>query len=696
MYPWSPFPFIRYSIALIIGILLSQQVLFPVNALFLSLSSFVLVSIVWILNSFPKTFISLRVIGGLAILISFVVAGFFVSELKKQKGKHGHYTTHQETQAFQAVVISDNSERKDYQRYEVEIQKVFIGNQALPAHGKFFLYVRKEEAKTIYKYGDVLSVVAGYHPIGAPGNPEEFDYQSYLEKQNIFCHAFASESDIVHLGNHPPSKLLSLAYAIRAKSKNIIFEFIPEPREQAILTALLLGIKDHLDNETKAAYSSAGAMHVLAVSGLHVGIIYYLINILFGFIKKKKAGKLTFIFLAVNLIWAYALITGFSPSVLRAAVMFSVILISQTLSKSANIYNSLGIAAFVLLLYDPFLIYSVGFQLSFAAVFGIVFLQPKLVRLLNPYGIVLSYLWAITCVSVSAQLATFPLTVYYFHQFPTYFLVSNIVVIPAAVIILVGGIVLILGSIIHVAIGQAIGYVLFWVIWSVNQAVGFLTLLPLPIIDWLYFDIYETVLVYAIILLFSLAFNYYLKNAVFLGLTAFTILTVWMNFKIYHQSLQKRIIFYEIKDHIAIDLVVGNSATLLVDRMDSTENEVFGFQVNPFRLANGLPEMNGSYQEMDKSDLVIEHDFGYMLKWHDVSVLILKPEREYQVDSLIRLDIVYLNDTKNITFDNISAETIILGSNIKYGSLNWVKVRLDKINRKSHSLVENGFYEVRL
>ncbi len=696
MFPWSPFPFIRYAIALIVGILLNRQVIFPIDTLFLALSSFFLVSIIWLINCFNRKLLSLRLLAGIAVLIAFVIMGYYISELHSHKDRPGHYTSFAQAEAFEAVVISDNSERKDYQRYEVEIDKIYADDQAFESFGKIFLYVRKANSTAIYKYGDRLSVAARYHPIGPPGNPEEFDYRAYLEKQNIFCHAFASESDIALITNDPPSTLISWGYAIRRKSKQVIFDFIPELREQAILTALLLGIKDHLDNETKEAYSSAGAMHVLAVSGLHVGIIYYLINILLGFIKKKKAGKLAFIFLAIGLIWAYALVTGFSPSVLRASVMFSVILISQTLSKSANIYNSLGIAAFVLLLYDPFLIYSVGFQLSFAAVFGIVFLQPKLARILSPNGKLLSYLWSITCVSISAQLATFPLTVYYFHQFPTYFLVSNIVVIPAAVVILVGGIALILGSFLHSWIAAVIGYGSFGIIWIVNEAVGLLTLLPLPIVDWLYFDLYDTLLVYAIILLISLAFNYELKNALFLGLLTTLVFASWINWKLAMYSNQRKIIFYEIKDHIAIDLIDGKSAMLLVDKMDSSEIEVIGFQVNPFRLANGLPRMENSNQTFDDSDLIVKSSYGAHIHWNDISILLLGKDHDLQIMEPINADVVYVSGTYIDNIENIHGNMIVLGAEIQYNRLKYIREKFESFGKKSHSLAEQGFYEIKM
>lgn len=696
MFIWSPFPYIRYAIALIVGILCEQYQFMPAITPWHLAILFGLVSVCWAFENYTKPNDQNRIVGGFLTLLTIMVVGFLVSRFNDERTGFNHYSSYSEIKAFRGAVLSDNVERKDYQRYEVGLELVKTADSAYNAKGRVYLYVRKEDSLHIYHYGDKLDVLAACHPIGPPGNPEEFDYRRYLETINIYAHSFASESDITLIENNPPNVILNTAFAIRTKCKELIFEQIDKEREQAILAALLIGIKDHLDNETKLAYSSAGAMHVLAVSGLHVGIVYLLINLVFGFVKKKKAGQIAFIGLAISLIWSYALVTGFSPSVLRASVMFSVILISQTISKSANIYNSLGIAAFVLLLYDPFLIHSVGFQLSFAAVFGIVFLQPKLVRLLMPNTKVMLYLWQITCVSISAQLATFPLTVYYFHQFPTYFLVSNIVVIPAAAVILVGGILLVVGSLFHTGIGWVIGFVLGWFIWLINEAIGYLMLLPNPIVDWLYFDIYDTTLVYAMVLLFSIAFDYYHKRSLFAAMLCAVFLCTWLNYKHFVYVQQKRIVFYEIKNHIAVDLIDGKEATLLIDDLPEDELEVVGFQVNPFRLANGLEKMEFSYALMSDHFAVRSFSYGKMIDWEGKKILILDTDEKLDFKAELNADVIYLNGTAYWSSECLKGNAVILGADTQYYQLDALRDRLADVGIMAHSLVEDGYYEIKL
>ncbi len=636
-----------------------------------------------------------RLLGGFSFLVILAVIGYYITSLHQSASQPCHYSNYEHVKAFQGTIVSDYSERKDYFRYELELTSVLQDSVASLAQGTIFLYVRKGEMDTVYRYGDQLSVLAGYFPVNAPGNPEEFDYRAYLQKQGIYAHAFASTSDIEILANAPPSWLMNLSIAIRVKVKAIIQEVIWKEREQSILLALLVGIKDHIDNETKAAYSSAGAMHVLAVSGLHVGIIFLFINVLLGFLKKNKWGKVLFVFLSLSLIWAYALVTGFSPSVLRASVMFSVILISQTVGKQSNIYNSLGLAAFVLLLYDPYLIYSVGFQLSFAAVFGIVFLQPRLVRLFSPSTKFAKYFWEITCVSIAAQLATFPLTVFYFHQFPTYFLVSNLIVIPAAMGILLGGIVAIFLALINATVGFWFGCLVFGLIWVVNELVALLMLLPLPIVDWLYFDFYDTLFVYAIILALSLALEYYSRFSVYVGLVCSIAWCLYLTFSFHENASQKRIIFYEIKDKIAIDLVDGNRALLLIDKLDTAEMEVVSFQINPFRLANGLPPVHHSYVLLDSADMVRPFDFGYLLSWRGNRIMILNNDKDLVWDEQLPADIVYLENERVVSFGQMEVKSLIFGANLNAYKVKGMQDKASEASLKSHSLAEQGYFEIR-
>ncbi|NJO90405.1 MAG: ComEC/Rec2 family competence protein, partial [Chloroflexia bacterium] len=227
-----------------------------------------------------------------------------------------------------------------------------------------------------------------------------------------------------------------MAYDLRSSILSVYQSSGIQGDEFAILAALTLGVKDYLSDEIVEAYSDSGAMHVLAVSGLHVGILMAMLNMIFSFFwKRKKLLVLKSIIILVFL-WLFALITGLAPSVTRSALMFSFFILSKNSGKRPSSYNSLAAAAFIILLFNPNALFHVGFQLSFLAVISILLFQQKLYRTIDIKNKYLDYFWQLTTVSLAAQIGTTPISIFYFHQFPIYALLTNIIVIPAAAIIL--------------------------------------------------------------------------------------------------------------------------------------------------------------------------------------------------------------------------------------------------------------------
>ena len=177
-------------------------------------------------------------------------------------------------------------------------------------------------------------------------------------------------------------------------------------------------------------------MHVLAVSGLHVGIIFFILNFLLTPLNRNKRLLKIKLFLLVGALWFYAFLTGLSPSVMRSCTMFSFIVVGENLNKRTNIYNTLAASAFLLMLINPLIIFGAGFQLSYIAVISIVFFQPRLAALVAVKNRILKYVWDLFTVSVAVQIGTAPISIFYFHQFPVYFWLSNFIVIPGAALIL--------------------------------------------------------------------------------------------------------------------------------------------------------------------------------------------------------------------------------------------------------------------
>lgn len=703
MYFWNTYPFVRLTIALILGILCFD--LYPIlwaHPILICASS-IPIYILLILLSHKFGFYKFRHVNGvMALIIIFLFGGYF-----NQINYHSYPATHYKNQTgiingFSGTIVSPVNERTNHYRYDFQLLNLITDSDSIiETTGKIHLYIRKDSLATILTYGDRLNVYGRFYPVPGPDNPGEFDYKLYLERQNIYSHAFVKPGDVEIIAGNPPSQFMKWAYYLRDYASNTIDRNIPTPRENGIAKALLLGIKDHLDSDVKEAYSSAGAMHVLAVSGLHVGIIYLLIKALFGKLRLSgRWGKIAFGAISVFIIWLYATITGLSPSVLRAATMFSLVAISQSTAREGNIYNTLGFAAFLLLIYDPYLIYSVGFQLSFAAVIGIVYLQPKLYRLLNFKVWILDKAWMITCVSIAAQLATFPLSAFYFHQFPTYFLASNLIVIPASFLMLISGVLMLLIDPIYSPVGEAIGYILHRFMWLINETISLVHVLPSSLIEWIRLDQSGLILTYTIVFTLVAGLHYRSFKTLIISSILGLIFMSWTLISNELQSQKSELVFYEISNKTVIDYIDGHNASLFIDEYSDEEVELLSFQINPNRLSSHLRPISESIVSFEQSDF---------LKKDAIQTGIIAGKRFVVFDSTTfhldfktktETDFIILNNQSVRSLgwlkDNFSADLIIVGSKNPVYYSRKMKAQAKELGLKIHSLKEDGALRIPL
>jgi competence protein ComEC len=650
-------------------------------------------SIEWILFflliSLAPLFYWVRAARGAILLSLMVCVGFSLGYTTVDQRYDSHYSHYKNPDGFIAVVNSYPTERKDYFRYEVSALKVLTDSLVQEVFGTLHLYIKKNGESTL-QYGDVLIVSKGYFPVSGPQNPEEFNYQKYLARQNIYGHAFVAADKVKILDHVSINPLLEWAFTIRGGAQEIINASVLSQREQAIVSALLLGIKDHLDNEIKVAYSSAGAMHVLAVSGLHVGILFLIIQLLCKPWKDHRYGRFAFMILAVGCIWLYALVTGFSPSVVRASTMFSVVIISNAFNKKANVYNSLGIAAFLLITLNPFVIHSVGFQLSFAAVFGILMIHPLLYRKLHFHTKVADYFWSIICVSIAAQIATFPLTLYYFHQFPTYFLVSNIVVIPAAFVMLSGGLLMLVLGAMVTEVAQVFGWVYELFVWLINEVVMLLQYMPYPLFDWIYFDEFEVIMIYVVMLTLYFGLTAYRYQILRLAFLSFIVLNGWMIWKDWSVQDLHQIVFYEIDGITALDIIKGGHAVLLLDTFPNSRREEVYYQVNPYRLSKGLPKAEVSWELMDSSHYVQQLGPLQLLEVGGLRTLVASEPGDYELQEPIGTHFLLLNSADSKYSSKIECTLTVIGNNLDFYQARDLANRFDRDSLPFHSLKQHG------
>ena len=681
---WHAFPFLRFSFALISGILLG--LFYPdlgiYKEIILALSSGYLLLLIFLPK---KSFFSLNWLYGLTGFLLIAIFGFNRVVNFNQYNWDSHFMKLDSIELYEAEVYGRVTKKEKYTSALVEVRKVKTKNGWHDVIGRCKLYYYGEE--TIV-HGDVILIKSSPIELTDPKNPNEFDYRKFMGNNNIFHQDFVRQDQLILVRRLDNYTAISLTLGLSEFFSSTIEKYIKNSSESGIVKALMLGIKDDLDINTKQDYANAGAMHVLAVSGLHVGIIYLLINSVFGFLKKQKFGRPIFVFIGITILWIYALVTGLSPSVLRAATMFSFIIIADNTQRQSNIYNTLAASAFIMLIFNPLLITNVGFQLSYLAVFGIVYLQPRIYRLLDIEFTLLDSLWKLTAVSLAAQIATFPLGIYYFHQFPTYFWISNLIVIPAAFLILNLGIGLLIFSFWH-PLALAIGWILEKVVWILNNVVGFISGLPFSTFQNLYATPLETWGIYLIII--ALATLLYFKKPIYLWLTIIVFVTYngLVITRYYEKSSQSKLVVYHTKGHSAIDYFKGFEVKSLIDR--DIPDQMVKYHLTPNRIANQVSF--SSRDEANTLNVVVVHDFKLISL--DKSILFVDhPIDKYISTKPITVDIVIVaknsvNSLKKLT-QLVSFDQLILDGSNQYKTIRSLKIEAEKLNLPFYSTYDQG------
>ena len=347
---------------------------------------------------------------------------------------------------------------------------------------------------------DEIFIEGKVQPFFENTNPGAFNYREYMEQNGKYFQVKANTLNILH---RPKWSIWRAVYQVRNHLSNVLRKHL-EYREFGVAQALVLGQKQYLEPETKQAFAGVGAMHILAVSGLHVGLVFLLFNWLFKPLQKLPNGHIVQTVLVILVIVGYAAITGLSPSVTRASLMFALISVGNMLRRVGDIYNTIFASAFLMLLYNPDLLFSIGFQLSYIAVLGIIFIYPKLFKCLAPKYWITVKLWSLLCLAIAAQLVTFPLGIYYFHQFPTYFFITNLIVIPAAFVLLLGGFVLFFSNAITqlgFSIVEAwLGWMYQKVVWLLNECIEILYAFPVSSIAQLEISELQLFIIYLFII----------------------------------------------------------------------------------------------------------------------------------------------------------------------------------------------------
>ena len=527
---------------------------------------------------------------GSVVFVVLSLLGYYLANehrLNLRSDHIGHFIGEQATSVVGHIGETPILKNGNF-RFTLQVEATGSADTVRSVQGDILVYLRADSTTgNRPRYGDRVSFRGNIREVASAKNPHAFDYANYLAQQNIFHQVYLKPDKLITLDSGGGSALLRTAYDLRTQFVNILRAHLPDAQAFSVGSALILGYKDEMDPEVRDTYAATGAMHVLAVSGLHVGIVAMILNFIFKtWLEPRNARwRLYKLPLVLAGIWAFALLTGLPPSVQRAAMMFSLLTLGDSLDKNRNIYNTLVISAILLLAWNPALLFDVGFQLSYSAVFGIIHFQPKLAQLWKPRYRAVDILWQLTTVSVAAQLFTLPLSLYYFHQFPVYFWLSGLVVVQAATLILSLGILLFAVSWLA-PLAMVVGKILYGIITAMNWIVFAIGALPGAVIRGFWLPLWVVVAAYLSLAGFLHSLAAHRVRGVLFGLALLTAIGVHYSFTAYRQLDQQEMVIYQTRQGILIDCFYRNRCTTLKTSDLSASNEQFAAENN--RWSRGL------------------------------------------------------------------------------------------------------------
>jgi competence protein ComEC len=632
LFVWKQSPFIRLLVPVIAGILLEWYLKIPLIVIIAEAVCFTAALFLFKFLPIGVRF-KWQPLQGVCLNLLLASFGLFITwqkDIRHYKNWFGNYYQNN----CQLIIRIDEPIIEKEKSYKANgyIESIIIHDTTIACKGKLLLYFSKDSSARQLHYGDVICINKNLQRIKNAGNPGEFDYEQYAIFQQTLYNVFLKKQDWVLLDKKEANPFKQFVFSTRQHILSILQKNVSADKSiTGVAEALLLGYTNDLDKETVQAYTNTGVVHIIALSGMHLGLLYLILVWIFNripFIKKSKFAKVIGILICI---WFFAFLTGASASVFRSAIVFSCIIIGNGFNKKSPVYNSLAASAFILLCYDPYFLWDVGFQLSYLAVLSIVIFQQPIYHWFYIENKWLDKLWRFMALTIAAQILTLPICIYYFHQFPLLFLLTNLAAIPLSTTILMTEIVLMFVWWIPY-LNIYTGKIIFSLTWLLNQCIFKINSLPFVVINDLSISLLSTCLLYFFLLFIYKWLINKNKQMLYFSFASIFFLLILLEYDTWITSRQSQLIVYNIPQHQSIDFVNGNLYQFVGDSALLANAQLQDFHCKPARIllklkkSDTLPSLviaDNFYQLKDKRILLVDKPIDFTMGSQKINVDII-------------------------------------------------------------------------
>ncbi|UPT69447.1 MAG: ComEC family competence protein [Flavobacterium sp. JAD_PAG50586_2] len=669
------FPLARITIGFLFGILIFRIVNLSDWFVFISLA--LNVTVLLICTFYGSRRNHHKIIFGVFVFLTSILIGISTVVIHKENTNPNHYIN--QVNDFEDIheidlLLCEKLKNTSKNIRFVSLVKFLDGKKS---YGKLILNISKDDTIANLKIGNRICAIGTIYRNKAPSNPNLFNYGKYLENQEIYAQVYPKQ---LIIGKYEPS-IWAGFYNFRETIITNLKRSDISKKELNVLTALILGQQQDISPDILKDYQYAGAVHVLSVSGLHVGFIMFFISFILkpmGNSRKRSLLKLCIIILSL---WSFAVLTGLSASIVRSVTMFSFLAIGLHLRRTVNIYHTLLVSMLLILLFKPSFLFDVGFQLSYLALFFIIWVQPVFSNIWTPKNKILKYFWDIITVSFAAQIGAMPLSIYYFHQFPVLFFVTNLLILPLLGVIMAIGITTIMFAVFTTVpffLAQSIGFLIHYL----NTIIHWVASIETFVIKNISFSkemLWSSYLVIILIILWIKKPNYHRLVLVFMSIIALQCVFILQKKETF--SKQELIVFNS-KKNTVITKRKGNAVTL------------YGNDSIIANIDNNL--IVQSYLNANFCQLSSKKTLQNLIYFENKKILIIDSSCIYGKD--IIPDILIIIQSPKLNMERLISIykpklIIVDGSNFKsYARLWEATCRKEKI--PFHNTNEKGFYKI--